>query len=165
MKKILKAITFIFLVKCLMLNTNFVYATKDPRCPRDAKSNYYESWKNAQGTDGETDYYSHDILQYWLDEENNGKNWKITSIAAIAGVIGGAAGAAMGSVIPVVGTAAVSSAGTILSSSLATIIVASWKSHNKEWVESSMLHDYCGVKVKYWRDPIGGWHYMGFEPQ
>lgn len=162
-KKIFKTIAFLSMAMCIMLSSNVVYATKDGQCPRDTHGDgYSENWKNWQGTDFRTFYYHHDETKILADEQNKIKEntasatgvivpAAITAILALSGV--GAPMAAVGAAVGTAGTA------------LGNLIFKTIKTDAQKWYDSSSTHNNCGVKVHYYRSPVGTWHYHGFDPQ
>ena len=162
MNKILKTISFLLLSVCFMLKADIAYATKDPICPRESLHNHCEKWKNDAGTDFETFQYHHDETKIFADEQNKQQDTvaAATAMAVPAAITAILAASGVGAPLTVI-IGGASTAGT----ALGNLIFKNIKTHGQQWLDSSTVNEHCGVKVHYWRDIFGIWHYYGFDPQ
>lgn len=152
MNKILKTISFLLLSVCFMLNTNIVYAAKHPQCKKaSAKDGYFtETWKDWKRTDFYTEYLSHDLVELAASIDNKMNEKQEAACISIAKGIGG--------------LTQLNGVGDI-TAGLFALIRNSFLSEGDKMLLESAKNSYCGVKVHYWRDIFGNWHYHGFDPQ
>lgn len=156
MKKILKAITFLSLVMCFMLNTNFVYAAKDPRCPRndapteDVIDSYV--YDNGQGALIYTMLLPHDkVAKYAKVQDANDLDFRKNVITAAKGLEKIIKGSSGDSLLKIMFG---SSRG--VADSIADIVSKSALSNAQSWELMSRGSKYCGVKVYYWQSKFFG---------
>ena len=152
MKKILEAITFLSLAMGLMLNTSVVYAAKHEQCKKEeAKDGYFtEPWKDWKGTDFYTEYLSHDLVELLANidnKENTNYNAACISIATGIGLLAGGA------------------AGGAIAGGIVALVRSTFSSEGDKMLLESAKNSYCGIKIHFWRDIFGKWHYYKFEAQ
>ncbi|MEI3542280.1 MAG: hypothetical protein V8P98_05740 [Acutalibacteraceae bacterium] len=156
---------FLSLSMCFTVNAKVVIATKDPTCPRESRRNECDDyWSNEKGTDFKTCYYQHDQTQIFADEEKRRKDniATATQIAVPATISAILLASGVGSpAVAIIGGGGIAGAGT----ALGNLFFKTMITNGEKWLQSSTVHDHCGVKVHYWQDIFGIWHYYGFEPQ
>mgnify|MGYP004662362679 CR=1 FL=1 len=145
MKKILKAITFLSLAMCFMLNSNAVHA-----CNENGRTDMHDTNPRTQ-----TVYIAHELLQDYANQQNAGAIACTTLGATLVGLIcGGPAGAGVEA----------GAGGT-----LGTLLTTTVKTNAQRWLEESNMHGKCGVKLYYREKQFKGfwpdWTYTGFDPQ
>lgn len=152
MKKILKAITFLSLAMCLMLNTNMVHAAKHEQCKKEeAKDGYYtDTWKDWKGTDFYTEYLTHDLVELLANVDNKNTEKYDAACISIAKGIGS--------------LSQISGVGDI-TGGLVALVRSTFVSEGDKMLFESAKNSYCGIKIHYWRDIFGKWHYYKFEAQ
>lgn len=151
LKEIFKIIAFLSLSMCLMLNNNVVYAIKHSSCPAERESrNDVVPWKDWKKTDFYTKYVTHDVVEILADEDNKRSTAYAAACVTIATGIGTAAGG-----IP----------GGAIAGGLVAAIHAMTRTEGQKLLMASIENEYCGLKLHYWRDIWGQWHYYGFDPQ